>query len=639
MSDSRAWPIRPKWHRYETPKSYAHRQSLAVGVPFRDVERGLTSPEHPLVARVWLDSVEAARTVEAAAGRTEGHYLRLLHAAQPHPAQLYPARFLCRLCAAGDVVEQIPHDRENWCTKHPGQMVWAGPGTTPDTQVIHPFDKRQAKAERAFRRLATAGLISARLHARVWEMVRDNASLSQPSGWSDALQGHREEHETRGRAELFPATVTVLETLSNEALVARWIGLSSDDLRPAIRAAFDALDGQNDVLVERIVLWLRRHRREIRPTRIDPLNVPLDLVDVASIIDTKAAYPLWIQRRPAAVSEWDWDANDLDRDPLDNVGTSVKAQWVCDEGHTWTATPYVRAIASCPYCAGQSVWRGQSDLETLFPALADEWDRAHGVNAGGPDTVSAGSRRRINWVCRDGHRWVSTIKNRARKGSGCPYCAGNLAIRGETDLASRRPDLLAEWDFASNADVTPDLVGAGSARRVGWKGTCGHMWKARIVDRTAGSGCPRCSRRPTPGVNNLATTRPDLAEQWHPDNTLPASQIHPKSSTKARWRCGRNHTWEATPYTRSVGHGCPFCSNRRASPGETDLATLRPDLLLEWHDSNFRRPQELTLGSRYRAVWECRLGHRWEAAVSKRTGKSGTGCPRCCRSNSGGKRS
>ena len=189
MNGSRAWPIRPKWHRFETPKSYAQRQSAAAGIPFRDVERGLTSESSRLIYRVWHNAADAARTVEAAAGREEGHYLRLFQAAQPLPDQQYPARFLCRLCAAGDVVEQIPHDRENWCTKHSGQMVWAGPGTTPDTQVIVPFDKRQAKAERSFRRLACAGHISARLHARVWEMVRDNASLSQPSGWSDALQG------------------------------------------------------------------------------------------------------------------------------------------------------------------------------------------------------------------------------------------------------------------------------------------------------------------------------------------------------------------------------------------------------------------------------------------------------------------
>lgn len=640
MNDSRAWPIRPKWHRFETPKSYARRQSDAAGIPFLDVERGLTSEACPLVYRVWFDSAEAARTVEAAAGRAEGHYLRLLQAAQPHPTQLYPARFLCRLCAAGDEVEQIPHDRENWCMKHPGQMIWAGPGTAPATQVNSPFDKRQAKAERTFRRLASAGLISARLHARVWEMVRDNASLSQPSGWSEALQGHREDYETRGRSELYPATVAVLQVLSDEALVAGWIGLPTSELRPAVRAALSPMDGLHDVLVERIVLWLRRHRREIRPTRIDPLNVPLDLVDTASIVDAEAPYPLWIQRSPAAVAEWDWDENDPDRDPWDRVSTSARANWVCDAGHSWTSAPYVRAVAGCACCSGQRVWRGQSDLGTLHPGLADEWDRTDGANAGDPDNVSSSSRRRVRWVCSNGHRWAATVHSRVWKGSGCPQCAGNFPIPGKTDLATARPDLAREWDVQSNNGLTPQLVCARSGRRAVWKGACGHTWEAQVANRVVhNQGCPYCSgRRAIPGLNDLATVRPDLAAQWHPDNALRPDQVLPKSGRKVQWRCGCNHTWEAALHSRTAGHGCPYCSGLRAILGETDLATCRPDLASEWHDSNTRRPRELTVGSSYRATWECRFGHLWEAVVSSRTGKRGSGCPLCYRSNRTSKR-
>lgn len=572
MKDSRAWPIRPKWHRFETPKSYAQRQSAAAGIPFRDVERGLTSESSRLIYRVWRNAAEAAQTVEAAAGREQGHYLRLLQAAQPHPDQQYPDRFLCRLCAAGDVVEQIPHDRENWCKKHPGQLVWAGPGTSPDTQVVIPFGTNQARAERIFRRLAAAGRISTRLHARVWEMVRDNASLSQPSGWSDALRGRREDHETLGRAELYPVVVGVLRVLSNEALVSRWVGLAADELRPAIRVALPPMDGPRDILVERIVLWLRPHRREIRPTRIDSLNVPLDLVDAASIIDTEAVYPLWVQRNPAAVAEWNWDENAPDRDPWDSSGiTSAKATWACDAGHQWTATPYVRAVAGCPCCSGQLVWRGQSDLETLFPDVASEWDQAEGVNAGSPNSVSPGSRRRIAWVCAaEGHRWVATISNRALHGSGCPACAGKRAI---------------------------------------------------------------------PGVNDLATVRPDLAAQWHPSNPLRPEQVLPRYAKKVLWQCARGHVWAAKPDTRAAGQGCPFCAGRRVILGETDLATRRPDLASEWHDSNTRLPQAVMVGSRYRAVWKCRFGHLWEATINNRTNRRGTGCPVCSRSNRIGNRS
>lgn len=274
MTDIRAWPIRPKWHRFESPRSYAKRQCKAAGVPFGDVERGLTSPTQPYIYRVWMDEAAAAATIEAAAGRPEGHYLRLRGITQPDASWIYPQRFLCRLCSAGDLVEQIPHDRENWCLRHPGQMVWMGPGTTPDTQLVVAHSDHQAKAERRFRRLVASGGIDARLHARVWEMVRDNAWLTQPQGWTAQLSRCIDDHEIRGRAALYPETIAVLQVLSDSAIVDRWVGLPSDEIRQAIASKFHFDAAPIDVLVERIVLWLRPRRREVRPTRIDPTERP-----------------------------------------------------------------------------------------------------------------------------------------------------------------------------------------------------------------------------------------------------------------------------------------------------------------------------------------------------------------------------
>ncbi len=630
MTDARAWPIRPKWHRFESPRSYAQRQCEAARVPFDYVERGLTTEARPYIYRVWVDEAGTASTIEAAAGRPEGHYLRLKRLAQPKPHQLYSDRFLCRLCAAGDRVQQIPHDRENWCLRHPGQLVWTGPGTTPESQRIFPFDRELAKAEHLFRHLVAIDRVDARMHARVWEMVRDNAWLTQPDGWKPALAVCREDHEVRGRAELYPETIAVLAALSNADNVARWSGLPADELRPAILEALPPMAGAIRVLVERIVLWLRPRRRAVRPTRIDPLSLPLDIVDTSAIIDSAAAYPLWIQRRPRAVGEWDWGRNDEAHDPWEPRRTSVPAWWVCDEGHSWETTPYVRAIAGCPHCAGLAVWRGQSDLGTQFPDLAAEWDKSPGANAGGPDDVGPGSNRRVKWVCRRGHRWVATINNRARNGSGCPYCANKRAIPGETDLATLRPDLAAEWDHDRNGKLTPHVVGARTTRRAWWAGQCGHNWQASIANRTRGNGCPYCAgKRALPGVTDLGTLRPDLAAQWHISNELRPEQVRPSAGKKVAWQCEEGHVWEAAIYSRSSGSGCPYCAGKLVVPGKTDLATLRPELVPEWDASNALSPHEVTAHSKHRAMWKCVEGHVWAARVFSRTSRRGSGCPLC----------
>lgn len=231
-----------------------------------------------------------------------------------------------------------------------------------------------------------------------------------------------------------------------------------------------------------------------------------------------------------------------------------------------------------------------------------------------------------------GHRWIATINNRTRNGSGCPYCAGNRAIPGETDFATLHPDLAAEWDHERNGKLTPSEISARTTKRVWWSGRCGHRWQTGIANRTkGGTGCPYCAgKRAIPGVTDLATLRPDLAAQWHSSNELGPEDVRPNSSKKVVWHCDDGHTWEAAVYSRSgAGQGCPFCSGHRVMPGETDLATLHPQLAREWDESNTFGPQDVTAGSDRRAKWRCVKGHVWEAAISSRTGRRLAGCPYC----------
>ncbi|WP_417555648.1 zinc-ribbon domain-containing protein [Microbacterium sp.] len=631
MTDQLAWAIRPKWHRYESTRSYTRRQCEAVGIPLDYAERGLTTPTRPYINKVWADDGAAAAVVEAAAGRPAGHYERLKRRAQPDHGLTYPERFLCRLCAAGERVEQIPHDRENWCLRHPGQLVWAGPGTTPGTQPVLPYDRDQAKAERTFRRLVAAGRVDAVLHARVWEMVRDNAWITQPEGWTPVLGQFPDDHEVRGRAALYPETVAVLEVLCDPTNLDRWRTRRPDELRADIVATLPPAPGPVDVLVERIVLWLRPLRRETRPTRVDPLNVPLDTVDAAAIIDISAPYPTWIQRHPRAVAEWDWSCNDPARDPWNPAGVSRKAWWVCDQGHSWEARPMVRgqAVAGCPYCSGHSVWPGHTDLATVHPALAAEWDHEPGANAGDPDHIGASSHRRVAWVCLSGHRWIASVNNRASRGTGCPVCVNFTVLPGHNDLTTTHPELAAQW-HVSNAKTAQDVT-AGSAYRATWECGEGHQWERPVSEEARRSGCPFCSGRCVlDGFNDLATVSPALAAEWDTTagvNDRKPSDVTRRSQYRAGWRCARGHTWRSTVTTRAAGHGCPSCAKSPPVPAGKDLAALRPDLAVEWDRSNDLKPDQVFAFSNKTFTWRCTKGHVWEAKVSNRS--KGCGCPYC----------
>jgi len=124
-----------------------------------------------------------------------------------------------------------------------------------------------------------------------------------------------------------------------------------------------------------------------------------------------------------------------------------------------------------------------------------------------------------------------------------------------------------------------------------------------------------------PGVNDLATTHPDLAAEALFD----PSTVTAGSSTKMPWRCAKGHEWSAVVYSRvGSGKGCPYCSGQRVLPGFNDLATTRSDLAAE----ALFDPTTVSAGSNRKLSWRGECGHGWEATVSNRHHRS-SGCPYC----------
>ena len=98
--------------------------------------------------------------------------------------------------------------------------------------------------------------------------------------------------------------------------------------------------------------------------------------------------------------------------------------------------------------------------------LINEWNSEK--NEMTLDDYTHGSNKIVWWKCNKGHEWKSSIKGRYQ-GRGCPYCAGSLAIQGENDLKTLRPNIAAEWDYEKNGGLTPKDVTVSSSKKVYWK--------------------------------------------------------------------------------------------------------------------------------------------------------------------------
>ena len=124
----------------------------------------------------------------------------------------------------------------------------------------------------------------------------------------------------------------------------------------------------------------------------------------------------------------------------------------------------------------------------------------------------------------------------------------------------------------------------------------------------------------------------ELLRQWNSERNgaLTPETVSYGSKKKVWWRCGKGHEWQAEVTSRTSNHtGCPFCRGVMAWPGETDFATLWPELAAQWHPTRngALTPSEVLPGSHRKVWWRCEKGHEWQAEVKTRV--NGCGCPVC----------
>ncbi len=133
------------------------------------------------------------------------------------------------------------------------------------------------------------------------------------------------------------------------------------------------------------------------------------------------------------------------------------------------------------------------DIPELVEKYDFEMNQAEGIDF---DSLTARTSRKVWWKCKTcGNSWFATIASQNdEKQHGCPYCSGRLVIEGKTDLATRCPEILAEWDYEKNT-IKPNEISYASGQKVWWKcKECGHSWKQTVSNRVGNkSGCPRCN--------------------------------------------------------------------------------------------------------------------------------------------------
>jgi len=265
--------------------------------------------------------------------------------------------------------------------------------------------------------------------------------------------------------------------------------------------------------------------------------------------------------------------------------------------------------------------------------ILSQWDKEqNGMMT--PKDVSFGSHRKIWWCCDAGHHWQAAVYTRTGSKSGCPFCAGKKVHPDAHNLEVEHPELAKEWHPVKNHDLLPSDVLPGTHRKVWWLCEKGHEWQAQVKSRVNGNGCPFCSNRKiVVGENDMGTTHPQFAAQWHPlkNGAITPEKVVAGSTKKVWWQCDKGHEWQASICSRAGnGADCPVCTGKQVRPGENDLATIFPNLVPQWHPTKngSMTPQSVTAFSNRKAWWICDRGHEFQTIIAYRATTS-TGCPYC----------
>lgn len=289
-----------------------------------------------------------------------------------------------------------------------------------------------------------------------------------------------------------------------------------------------------------------------------------------------------IDNYPEIAKEWHPTKNGTLLPSEVAAGSTKKVWWLGECGHEYEATVGNRTNrkSGCPYCSGHKVIIGETDLQTKFPDIAEDWNYEKNGDLKSTD-ISASSSIRVWWKCKKcGYEWDSTVGNRTSLGRGCPECGKLLQfvtyrknrVSKVGSLADTNPELAKEWHPTKNS-LTPYDVSAGCSDKVWWllpyddPNTGKHFdfeWEASIASRNSGIGCPFLAGRCWTGYNDIVTTNPELLKHWdYSKNYVLPESLTKGGHEKVWWICDFGHSFKSGVASQCKKFSCPVCNKEK----------------------------------------------------------------------------
>ena len=330
---------------------------------------------------------------------------------------------------------------------------------------------------------------------------------------------------------------------------------------------------------------------------------------------------------PHLCLEWNYDKN-VNMTPNEtSKGSTKKVWWICKKGHEWYVSPNARAKGSgCPICSNRQVVLGYNDLATTHPNLCLEWNYKKNIDIT-PKDVTAGSEKKVWWVCKKGHEWHTSISCRVA-GTNCPHCQKErhtslpeksifyyISKYFENSVENYKPQYLKKMEF----DIFIPTLNVGiEYDGEQWHKNLQHDIQKNLICETNNIKLIRIREKNCPVDNNEYNNITYIQLQDNSTSSL-ANSIQLILSI-----LGVNHA----DINLEQDH-IKIMELLEMNEKENSISNKKPHLIKEWNwnKNGLIKPEYINFRSNKKVWWICKHGHEWQATVDSRT--QGNSCPFC----------
>lgn len=193
-----------------------------------------------------------------------------------------------------------------------------------------------------------------------------------------------------------------------------------------------------------------------------------------------------------------------------NMKSKLNVCCSCGNSEWITCLDTIMSGHTCPKCGYKRAGGKSHQTRILkhplldkYPVLCSEWDyiKNKGLR---PENFSYLDGLSVWWICQFCHKsYSASIYGRSQENSGCLKCSAKR--RGEStslrmfnkeiSLGISYPNLISEWDYEKNNNLSPYEVYRCTNKKYYWLCNKGHSYLSSVSGRTSGgSGCPICKK-------------------------------------------------------------------------------------------------------------------------------------------------